>query len=225
MSWGPLCMLHSYIDTAHYYIITAYSWTTATRMRYYTATWLGYTQLLHVLIPLDPAAYMHCLSMYSYLHWSWFILVLHGYAWIPVIWNTVSVTCIFVSCYWYGFPVTGHESCWYATCGIPHLLFPFPVILFYAINRAQVRLSCYPYHVLYLFLLHCILDISDHKANLGMGETWRLIRSYRVMYWIHIVLPLQGTVVLPTNCSMSSHYLIIVPLLAEGPGLSSQGFV
>jgi len=47
--------------------------------------------------------------------------------------------------------------------GSPHLLFPFPVycscylvhvilflipvILFYAINRAQVQLSCYPYHV------------------------------------------------------------------------------
>ena len=35
-----------------------------------------------------------------------------------------------VSCYWYGFYVTGHESCWYAICGIPHLLLPFPVILF-----------------------------------------------------------------------------------------------
>ena len=70
----------------------------------------------------------------------------------------------------------------------------------------------------------CILDISDHKFNWGMGETWRLIRSYRVMYWIHIVLPLQGMVALPTNCSMSYCYLIIVPLLAEGSGLSSQGF-
>ena len=27
-------------------------------------------------------------------------------------------------------PVTGLESCWYAICGLPHLLFPFPVILF-----------------------------------------------------------------------------------------------
>ena len=76
--------------------------------------------------------------------------------------------------------------------GIPHLLFPFPVILFpysgilfYAINRAQVLLSCYPYHVLYLFLLPCILDLSDQKDNLGMGETRRLIRSYRVDVWIH----------------------------------------
>ena len=48
---------------------------------------------------------------------------------------------------------------------------PVSVILFYAINRAQVQLSCYPYHVLYVFLLHCILDISDNNDNLGMGET------------------------------------------------------
>ena len=60
--------------------------------------------------------------------------------------------------------VTGHESCWYAICGIPHILFPFlvilfpfPVILFYAINRAQVLLSWCLYHVRYLCLLHCVL--------------------------------------------------------------------
>jgi len=97
ISWGPLCMLHSYIDTENHYIITAYSWTTDTQVCYYTATWLGYIQLLHVLIPLDPSAYMHWLSTYSCLHGSWFILVLHGYSWIPVILNTVSVTCIIVT--------------------------------------------------------------------------------------------------------------------------------
>jgi len=86
-----------------------------------------------------------------------------------VIWITVHITCIIVLCYpcipviWL-FPVTaidipvpGHMSCWYAMCGIPHLLFLFPVILFYAINRAQVLLSCHMYHALYLFLLRCVL--------------------------------------------------------------------
>ena len=48
---------------------------------------------------------------------------------------------------------------------------PVSRYIVYAINRALVQLSCYPYQVLYLFLLHCILDISDLKANLGMGET------------------------------------------------------
>ena len=137
---------------------------------------------------------LHALIVYVFhLHGSWFIVLLHGYSWIPVILHTVYITWIIVT--WVVHPVSPlHDyflllicysrywimSCWYAMCGIPHLLFPFPVILLYAINRAQVLLSCYPYHVLYLFLLHCILDISDHKDNLGMGETWRLIRSYRV---------------------------------------------
>ena len=66
-------------------------------------------------------------------------------------------------------PVTGHMSCWYAMCGIPHLLFLFPVIVFCAINRAHVMLSCYMYHILYLFLIYCI--VKDNKENLGMGET------------------------------------------------------
>ena len=145
--------------------------------------------------------------------------------------SMLSYPCyMIVSCYWYGYACYWTWELlicdmWNPIFIVSVILFPFPVILFDAINRAQVQLSCYPYHVLYLFLLHCILDISDHKANWGMGETWRLIRSYRVMYWIHIVFPLQGTVVLPTNCSMRYCYLIIVPLLAEGPGLSSQGSV
>ena len=134
----------------------------------------------------------HTLNSYSYIH-----APLHGYSlhrhhcyiysphecacmyclYLLVI--TVHIIYIIVPCYssmhviWLfpvtdmDIPVTGHESCWYAICGIPHLLFPFPVILFpfpiilfYAINRAQVRLSCYPYHVLYLFLVHCIFYVG-----------------------------------------------------------------
>ena len=104
-----------------------------------------------------------------------------------------------ISCYWYWYSRYWTWELlicdmWNPTSivPVPVILFPFPVILFYAINRAQVLLSCYLYHALYLFLLHCILDISDHNDNLGMGETWRLIRSYRVMYWIHIVSPTAG---------------------------------
>jgi len=81
----------------------------------------------------------------------------------------------------------------YCSCYLDHvILFLIPVILFYAINRALVQLSCYPYHVLYWFLLHCILDISYHKENLGMGETWRLTRSYRVDVWIHCLSHCRG---------------------------------
>ena len=68
-------------------------------------------------------------------YWTWELLICN-------MWNPTSIV-----------PVSRYI--------VPVILFPFPVILFYAINRAQVQLSCYPYHVLYLFLLHCILDISD----------------------------------------------------------------
>jgi len=87
-------------------------------------------------------------------------------------------------------PITGCMSFWYAMCAIPHLLFQIPVMLFYAINRAQVLLSCYIYHVLYLFLLHCV--ISDHKDNFSMGETWWLTRSYRVDVWIRCLSHCRG---------------------------------
>ena len=95
------------------------------------------------------------------------------------------------------------------------ILFPFPVIWFYAINRAQVQLSCYPYHV---FLLPCILDISDHKDNLGMGETRRSIRSYRVDVWIHCSSHCRG------RGSAGYHLLLMLHVTAQraGPGLSSQ---
>ena len=39
--------------------------------------------------------------------------------------------------------VESHIDCYI----VPVILIPFPVILFYAINRALVQLSCYPYHV------------------------------------------------------------------------------
>ena len=39
--------------------------------------------------------------------------------------------------------------------------FPFPVIVFRVINRAHVMLSCYMYHILYLFLIYCI--VNDNK--------------------------------------------------------------
>ena len=62
--------------------------------------------------------------------------------------------------------------------------FPFPVILFHAINRAQVMVSYYMYHVPYLFLLYCIM--KDNKENLGMG---------RLDGWLGLVGWLSGSIV------------------------------
>jgi len=68
--------------------------------------------------------------------------------------------------------------------------FPFPVIVFHAINRSHVMLSYYMYHILYLFLIYCI--VKDNKDNLGMEETWRLTRSCRVDVWIHCLSHCRG---------------------------------
>ena len=68
--------------------------------------------------------------------------------------------------------------------------FPFPVIVFRTINRAHVMLLYYMYHILYLFLIYCIM--KDNNDNVGMGETWRLIRSYRVDVWIHCLSHCRG---------------------------------
>ena len=78
------------------------------------------------------------------LYWTLFMLhgfsayhcykCMYGFS-ILVIWILVHITCIIVPCYrihviWLfpvtdmNIPVTGHESYWYAICGIPHLLFP-----------------------------------------------------------------------------------------------------
>ena len=126
--------------------------------------------LLHVLLFHVPVFMLYdwfLLQWYGYSrYWTWELLICY-------MWTSTSI--VHVSRY------------------IVHvILFPFLVILFYAINRTLVQLSCYPYHVLYLFLLHRILDISDHNDNLGMGETWRLTRSYRVDVWIHCLSHCRG---------------------------------
>jgi len=173
----------------------------AYRISYYglIVTWMLDTPLSHVhtslLHMLTARVYMHVLFLSSCHHRTYDLYYC----------SMLPYACyMIVSCYWYGYSRYWTWELlicdmWNPTSIIPVsryivpvILFPFPVILFYAINRAQVQLSCYPYHVLYLFLLHCILDISDHKANWGMGKTRRLIRSYRVMYWIHIVSPTAG---------------------------------
>ena len=209
-----LCKSHRYYDTAHLLFrghsppirSGTTSRNTVISCMVILVTWiLGISLhgLLHFILAWTSYAFMSCLHV-TVTHPVLFLFPCHidHRAYYMYYCSMLPYSCyMIVSWYWYGY---SHYWTWeLLICnmwdGIPHLLFPFPVILFlfpvilfYAINRTQVQLSCYPYHVLYLFLLHCILDISDHKANLGMGETWRLIRSYRVIYWIHIVSPTAG---------------------------------
>jgi len=149
------------------------------------------------------------LTYYSYTCLCCFYLL--------VIWITMLITCIIVPCsrihdIWL-FPVTDMDFLildmraidmryvdFHIYCSryiVPIILFPiycswFP--LYCSMLSTELWSS---YHVTrimycYLFLLCWILDISDHNDNWGMGETLRLIRSYRVMYWIHIVSPTVG---------------------------------
>jgi len=63
--------------------------------------------------------------------------------------SAIDMRCVELSATWIeatGPPLESHIYC-----------FPFPIILFSAINRTQVMLSCYMYHALYLFLFRCVL--------------------------------------------------------------------
>ena len=149
----------------------------------------------------------HCYTYMSYFYISVSRAIHVPYYRIPVIWLLPVIDM--------DIPVTGHVSCWYAICGTPHLLFSFPVILFpLYCSRFPLYCSCYivpvsryivlcnqqssgpvimlPVSHIIMILVTLYIYISDHKVNSGMGETWRLIRSYRVMYWIHIVSPTAG---------------------------------
>jgi len=136
-------------------IIVTRSCSTSARRYHCTDYRIPMQGVPHVILLLSSLHGIHWLLLHMHV---WFLYSCHmdsrscymyycSMLRIHVIW-LLSVTDMDI-------PVTGHESCWYATCGIPHLLFPFPVILFpfpfilfYAINIAQVQLSCYSYHVL-----------------------------------------------------------------------------
>ena len=169
-----------------------------------------------------------------------------------VIWITVHITCIIVSCYpcipiiWLlpvtdlDLSVTGHESYWYAMCGtkchvdpshgaisrIPHLLFPVSryLVLCYQPSSGPVIMLHVPCTVFVLATL-CTLNIRNITWGWGRLDGWLDLIGW--MYWIHIVSPTagDGSAADRLYSSMSSRYLIRAPLLAEGPGLSSQGSV
>ena len=124
------------------------------------------TRACHVYISL-----LHVYVMFTYHCYSFFILVI----WIPV-----HTTCIIVP--WYRshviwlFPVTdtdipdtGHESCWYAMCGIPHLLFPLYCS----------RIILFPFPVI-LFLLYC--SRFSLYCSMLSTELWSSYHVTRIMY-------------------------------------------
>ena len=137
--WYHMYMYHRCTDTMTRYTSSSYSCSPLHRIPSFHILWSS----LHGF-----SAY-HCYTC------------MYGIS-ILVIWVPVPITCIIVPCYPCS-PVIWlidsrywmHELLICDVCN-PTSIVPFPVILFYAINRAQVQLSCYLYHVLYVFLLHCI---------------------------------------------------------------------
>ena len=97
-----------------------------------------------------------------------------------------------VLCYWYGYSRYWTWELlicdmWNPTSIVPVILFPlycsrFPL---YCSMLSTELMSCY--HVTRIMYCNCscYLVYLTHKDLLGMGETWRLIRSYRVDVWIH----------------------------------------
>jgi len=112
----------------------------------------------YALLPRLPSSHILWSSSYSFLAYHC-CTCMYAFS-ITVIWIPVHSTCIIVPCYrirviWL-FPVidmdipdTGLESCWYAICGLPHLLIPFPVILFplywsrYIVPDSRYIVLCY----------------------------------------------------------------------------------
>ena len=109
--------------------------------KYYTV----YAPLIHGYTNARTTA---CHILVIIVTWILGISLLHGMygLFILDIWILVPLACIIVPCYsripvlWLFpvidivIPVTGYMSCWYAMCGIPHLLFPvFPLSCYHAL--------------------------------------------------------------------------------------------
>ena len=89
--------------------------------------------------------------------------------------------------------------------------------------RSSYQVNCIMYCICSCYIVYLTYQIIKLTGVWGRLDSW-----LDLIGWCTgsiLLVPLQGTVVIPTNCSMSSRYLIHAPLLAEGPGLSSQGFV
>ena len=146
----PTLLFHIYGPRIHKYIIlldTVISYICT------IAIWIICTQLYHIHVPLlhRSTGILTQIVSVLLLHESQFILhelLLDEYSCIPITWLFPVIDIDIL--------ITGHVNCWYAMCGTKcHVdsnhgatsesyisCFPFPVILFYTINRVHVLLSC-----------------------------------------------------------------------------------
>ena len=164
-------MLNRYYDTSHSYFVFMSHW------YIYTCTTslilVTQTTLLHML---TAQVYMHVWFLYSWYmdprSYYMYYCSMFPYSWYMI-----------VSCYWYGFTDTGHESCWYAICGIPHLLlycsrYIVPIILF------SLYCSRFP---LYCSTLSTELRSSYHVTRIIYSSC-----SCYIVYMTYQIIKLTG---------------------------------
>jgi len=136
---------------------------------------------LHITVTCACHVFISLLHVQSMFHVTVFMLY---NCFLLLIWISRYWTCELLIC-----------NMWNPTSIVPVSRYIVPVsrynVLCYQQSSGPIIMlpvSC----TVICILLHCILDIADYNDNLGMRETWRLIRSYRVMYWIHCLSHCKG---------------------------------
>ena len=157
---------------------------------------------------MDPRSYY----MYSMLLYSCYMIVSLLLIWIFPLLDMRAVDMRYVEFHIYC-------SCFPLYCS------RFPL---YCSKLSTELRSCYHVTCIMYCVCSCYIAYLTYQIINVTGVWGRLDGWLDLIGWCTgsiLLVPLQGTVVLSTNCSMSSRYLIHAPLLVEGPGLSSQGFV
>ena len=167
-------------DTPIYCYTYRFHWYTDITMHgllHFILAWSSYTFMLCLHIMVTHAcmvslflSYRSPFMLHVLLFYSWHMdpRSCYMYYYFMLLYSCYRI----VTCYWYGYSCywtwellicdmwtsTSIDSVilfpWYCSRSIVlDILFPIHVILFYAINRALVQLSCYPYHVLLIVLV------------------------------------------------------------------------
>jgi len=135
---------------------------------------------LHVMFTYYCYTYMSCLHI-TVMH-VWFLYSCHMIprSYYMYYYSMFPYSCYMIdSCYNdMDIPDTGHESCWYAICGLPHLLFMFPVILF--------MLYCSR------FSLYCSMLSTELWSSYHVTRIMYCICSCYIVYLTYQIIKLTG---------------------------------
>jgi len=201
---------------------------------------------LHILI-----SSLHGFSIHNHLMFSHHCYTWHLYSMFMThcsMYSLVYMHCLLLySCHRDHRSYCMYSYCMYLPVFSVHEYFPLLILIFPLLDMRAVDMWYVESHIYCSrFPLYCSMLSTELRSSYQVNcimycicacyikiikITWvwgRLDGWLDLIGWCTgsiLLVPLQGTVVLPTNSSMSSRYLIPAPLLAEGPGLSSQGSV